>query len=398
MIDARFLGGVQYSFLMMLLEMLVFLFLVHPLPDRMRAWWKKAGVCAGLLASLLLTQMLGFEFVFDIAAKTVAATCWLLVLKKTKLKNCLYISAVFFLIHDIARLLALEIVMQRAFPAFFLSQTDVAITVWHVLVVSGILFVLVAALRPFILSNRIDTYSLGQILCIAFPILAYVCIRYCQFAFKYLDPLLADGMTLAAILLSAACIASVIGIERVISVQIEKIEKLSGDLLQRQQEHYLKRQEGIESFNERCHEIRHQLLRLEAACDIDEMKGEIAAIRGGCDFGQLIDGTGNETLDIVLSEKLAECERRGILFIPVVDGRVLSFMSPSDLCIVFGNALDNAFEAVMAQTQGAREIDVKVAATEYFVVCRFANTVEKPPAIRNGMIVGSGKEGRTATA
>lgn len=40
------------------------------------------------------------------------------------------------------------------------------------------------------------------------------------------------------------------------------------------------------------------------------------------------------------------CERRGIRFDRVIDGALLRFMNPIDVYALFGNAMDNALEAL----------------------------------------------------
>ena len=56
--------------------------------------------------------------------------------------------------------------------------------------------------------------------------------------------------------------------------------------------------------------------------------------------------TGNEILDTILTEKSLICENSGIHISCVADGSLLAFMNPVDLYTLFGNALDNAIEAV----------------------------------------------------
>lgn len=56
--------------------------------------------------------------------------------------------------------------------------------------------------------------------------------------------------------------------------------------------------------------------------------------------------TGNETLDIVLTDKLLYCEKNNVTITCIADGKSLSFMSEEDIYSLFGNALDNAVLAV----------------------------------------------------
>mgnify|MGYP004556511707 CR=1 FL=1 len=56
--------------------------------------------------------------------------------------------------------------------------------------------------------------------------------------------------------------------------------------------------------------------------------------------------TGNETLDTLLTERSLLCERLSITFSCIIDGASLDFLSPGDIYSLFGNAVDNAIDAV----------------------------------------------------
>lgn len=55
--------------------------------------------------------------------------------------------------------------------------------------------------------------------------------------------------------------------------------------------------------------------------------------------------TGNKVLDTVLTEKSLLCKENEITWSCMADGALLDFMSPTDLYILLGNALDNAIES-----------------------------------------------------
>jgi sensor histidine kinase regulating citrate/malate metabolism len=56
--------------------------------------------------------------------------------------------------------------------------------------------------------------------------------------------------------------------------------------------------------------------------------------------------TGNDTLDIILTERSLYCEKEGIRLSCIADGEKLGFMTTGDICSLFGNAVENAIEAV----------------------------------------------------
>ena len=66
--------------------------------------------------------------------------------------------------------------------------------------------------------------------------------------------------------------------------------------------------------------------------------------------------TGNETLDIVVNEKVEMCRSEGITITFLGDGELLAFVSQYDIYSLFGNILDNAIEAVRKVGEKAKKI------------------------------------------
>ena len=57
--------------------------------------------------------------------------------------------------------------------------------------------------------------------------------------------------------------------------------------------------------------------------------------------------TGNQVLDTILAAKIFHCRKNYIQITCVADGKLLDFIHVTDLCSIFGNALDNAIEHVI---------------------------------------------------
>ena len=64
--------------------------------------------------------------------------------------------------------------------------------------------------------------------------------------------------------------------------------------------------------------------------------------------------TGNEVLDVVLTEKSMHCEARHITLNCVADGSAVAFVEPGDLHALFSNALDQAIDAAARQMDEPR--------------------------------------------
>lgn len=66
--------------------------------------------------------------------------------------------------------------------------------------------------------------------------------------------------------------------------------------------------------------------------------------------------TGNDALDLVLTEKSLLCEEYHIKLSSMIDGSVLNFMNTTDVYALFGNLFDNAIESVLKESDEERRI------------------------------------------
>ena len=92
--------------------------------------------------------------------------------------------------------------------------------------------------------------------------------------------------------------------------------------------------------------------------------------------------TGNETLDVVLTDKRLHCATHNIQFTCIADGAKMNFMEVMDIYSLFGNMLDNAIEYEMGLPPAMRFIHLSVKCTNRMLVIH----VEKLE-IRDGLPV-----------
>ena len=79
--------------------------------------------------------------------------------------------------------------------------------------------------------------------------------------------------------------------------------------------------------------------------------------------------TGNEVLDVVLTEKSLLCEAQRIRLNCVADGTCLAAIEPGDLYALFSNLLDQAIDAAAQQRDtNRRMIDLLVCRRQGFAV------------------------------
>lgn len=84
--------------------------------------------------------------------------------------------------------------------------------------------------------------------------------------------------------------------------------------------------------------------------------------------------TGNSALDAILSTKKALAESKGITVDMDVQISNRLPLEPVDVCVIFGNALDNAIEACDRITQGEKKIRLVLVQREGKLLCRITNT------------------------
>jgi sensor histidine kinase regulating citrate/malate metabolism len=83
--------------------------------------------------------------------------------------------------------------------------------------------------------------------------------------------------------------------------------------------------------------------------------------------------TGNPALDVLLTEKSNKCQVKGISLTCSGDGSVLSFMRTMDIYSLFGNAVDNAIEAVDSLEEEKKYIDIAIEKRGDLVFLSFSN-------------------------
>lgn len=111
----------------------------------------------------------------------------------------------------------------------------------------------------------------------------------------------------------------------------------------------------IDLINVKCHDIRYKLASLAAQ---DGKIGEEAMqnLQKSISIYDAKIETGNQLLDVLLTEKSLFCEQNGITFSCMADGEKLDFIDGSDLYCLFGNIVDNALEAVRAISERERRV------------------------------------------
>lgn len=158
----------------------------------------------------------------------------------------------------------------------------------------------------------------------------------------------------------------------------------------RQQEQYRLSKENIDIINRKCHDLKHQMAALRQIQDRAEIDRQVAEMENAVMIYDSVVQTGNPVLDVVLTEKSLYCDAHRINMTCLVDGKLLDFINTVDLYTLFGNALDNAIESVMQQSDKQKRV-IQVAAYEErdMLLIRIRNYCDKVPQLVDGRPVTS---------
>lgn len=105
---------------------------------------------------------------------------------------------------------------------------------------------------------------------------------------------------------------------------------------------YESSKENVDLINIKCHDLKYRLLSLDGKLSREEIDSMLKCV----DIYDRTFSTNNEALDTILAEKSLQYQKEGVEFTFMGDGKALSFMKVTDIYALFGNALDNAIEAV----------------------------------------------------
>lgn len=129
--------------------------------------------------------------------------------------------------------------------------------------------------------------------------------------------------------------------------------------------------ENIDLINRKCHDLKHQIRHLGGGAMLED--GIVKEIEDIISTYDSPVKTGNEALDIILTEKSILCNRNDVKLCCIVDGSSLSFMNNSDLYALFGNIIDNAAEAVAGLDKDKRTISLTVRKVNSFLIINIHN-------------------------
>lgn len=156
------------------------------------------------------------------------------------------------------------------------------------------------------------------------------------------------------------------------------------ELLRLESKQHKLSEQSINVIELKFHDLKHRLEQLKKR-DADD----IGEIENAIDTYDAFVKSGNEVLDIVLTQKALICKAGGINMRIIADGAAVSFMSETDISALFGNMLDNAIEAVGGLEEDNKIISLNIFKQKGFVYIHQDNNCAACPVFENGMPVNS---------
>lgn len=145
-------------------------------------------------------------------------------------------------------------------------------------------------------------------------------------------------------------------------------------LFKRQYEQYKLAIDNSEALRKEMHDMKHYVMALKNEDDpvrrgevLEDMEQAIA-------IQESFMNTGNKVLDVILTTKSLQCQKKGITLNAMVDGDLLADIHVKDICSLFGNLLDNAIEATQqVEDKDKRLITLSVRSRNQFIIVECEN-------------------------
>lgn len=146
-------------------------------------------------------------------------------------------------------------------------------------------------------------------------------------------------------------------------------------LLQQAKKQYEIKKEEIDLINIKCHDLKYQVGKYARGEGLDGKSAE--EIEKMISIYDATIKTGDEVLDIILTEKSLICQSKDIKLTCMVDDTDFSFISDGELFALFGNMFDNAIEAVSRVSESEKCcIDLNIHSEGSFISVMMENYYE----------------------
>ena len=211
-----------------------------------------------------------------------------------------------------------------------------------------------------------------------------ICIGLTRVAAYFRD---AESVTVSLYAIVACLMALMIQLVLSKTVELEHENQTISLLWQEDRKQYELSKKTMDIINIKYHDLKHTLRDMKLP--EEEVKSIKDAVRV---YGSRIK-TGNEALDILLTENTLRCSDEGIVLTYTGQGTDFSFMNTADVYSLFGNAISNAVEAVQKLEDPEKKvIDILSERRGELISIHVSNFFNGELEISDGLPVTSKKE------
>lgn len=158
------------------------------------------------------------------------------------------------------------------------------------------------------------------------------------------------------------------------------------NFIRNRMQYYQMSRDGITSLQIKCHDLKHQIAAIRTRAEKENFDKYLDRLEDSIiEYGTVVE-CGNETINVVLTEKNILCSTCGVKFSYIIDGTLFDFMSEMEIYSLFGNALDNALESCSKVSEPEkRVISLKAALRGDMVVLHVENFFDEELTMVDGM-------------
>lgn len=140
-------------------------------------------------------------------------------------------------------------------------------------------------------------------------------------------------------------------------------------ILDQKQLQYKQAKQNILRMNQYCHTLKQNISKLKRQLSETERSRLLENLESSVNDYSVTIHTGNEVLDIVLTEKTMLFRTRGITLSCIADGRLLQSIKHTEIYTLFSLLLDMAFDEVSAfQEEEKRLVDLNICERQNYIV------------------------------
>ena len=179
------------------------------------------------------------------------------------------------------------------------------------------------------------------------------------------------------------CVSLYLQFEFALRKKIENTFEFMQQMWAKTKKQYNLSKQSIEMINMKCHDFKHQIRSFGESSIVNTKT--LQELEGYIKVYDSCTRTGNEAVDVIVTEKTLLCNKNKINLTCIIDESRLTFMSEEDVYALFGNILDNAIEAVINLEENKRVISLQVKMVNEMLVIQETNYFEGELKLKNGL-------------